>query len=54
MPERRGLLEVARDRIRTRHMAYRTEQAYLQWMRRFSSTVGAIRVKWGRVTLRLS
>jgi integron integrase len=35
MPERRGLLEVARDRIRTRHMAYRTEQAYLQWMRRF-------------------
>jgi integron integrase len=35
MPEGRGLFEVARDRIRTRHMAYRTEQAYLQWMRRF-------------------
>lgn len=35
MPERRGLFEVARERIRTRHLAYRTEQAYLHWMRRY-------------------
>jgi hypothetical protein len=35
MPEARGLFEVARERIRTRHMAFRTEQAYLQWMRRY-------------------
>jgi integron integrase len=30
-----GLLAVARDRMRTRHLAYRTEQAYLQWIRRY-------------------
>jgi integron integrase len=35
MPAVRGLFAVARDKIRTRHLAYRTEQAYLQWMRRF-------------------
>ena len=35
MPKGRGLFEVARERIRTRHLAYRTEQAYLQWMRRY-------------------
>jgi integron integrase len=35
MPEKRGLFEVSRERIRTRHLAYRTEQAYLQWMRRY-------------------
>ena len=35
MPEGRGLFEVAREKIRTRHMALRTEQAYLQWMRRY-------------------
>ena len=35
MLKRRGLLEVAREKMRTRHLAYRTEQAYLQWIRRF-------------------
>jgi integron integrase len=35
MPEQRGLFEVARERIRTRHLALRTEQAYLHWMRRY-------------------
>lgn len=35
MPEGRGLFEVARERIRTRHLAYRTEQAYLHWIRRY-------------------
>jgi integron integrase len=35
MPERRGLFEVARDRIRTRHLTFRTEQAYLAWIRRY-------------------
>src|ERR1700691_6746366 len=35
MPEGRGLFEVARERIRTRHLAFRTERAYLQWMRRY-------------------
>jgi hypothetical protein len=34
MPEGRGLFEVAREKIRTRHLAFRTEQAYLHWMRR--------------------
>jgi hypothetical protein len=33
MPEGRGLFEVARERMCTRHLALRTEQAYLQWMR---------------------
>jgi len=31
----RGLLEIARERMRTRHLALRTEQAYLQWIRRY-------------------
>jgi|SRR5258708_39168054 len=35
MPDGRGLFEVAREKIRTRHLALRTEQAYLQWMRRY-------------------
>ena len=30
-----GLLEVARDKMRTRHLALRTEQAYLQWIWRY-------------------
>ena len=35
MVEDRGLLEVAREKMRTRHLAYRTEQVYLQWIRRY-------------------
>ena len=35
MPEGRGLLEVAREKMRTRHFAYRTEKAYLSWIRRY-------------------
>jgi integron integrase len=35
MTEGRGLLDVAREKMRTRHLAYRTEQAYLQWIRRY-------------------
>src|ERR1700727_2924642 len=35
MPEGRGLLEVARENMRTRHFAYRTEKAYLSWIRRY-------------------
>jgi integron integrase len=30
-----GLLAVARERMRVRRLAYRTEQAYLQWIRRY-------------------
>jgi integron integrase len=30
-----GLFAVARARIRTRHLSLRTEQAYLQWLRRY-------------------
>ena len=30
-----GLLQVAREKMRTRHLAYRTEQSYLQWIRRY-------------------
>ncbi len=35
MKEGPGLLAVARERMRTRHLALRTEQAYLQWLRRY-------------------
>lgn len=35
MADRRGLLEVVRERIRTRQLAFRTEQSYLQWIRRY-------------------
>jgi Phage integrase, N-terminal SAM-like domain len=35
MADGRRLFEVARERIRTRHLALRTEQAYLHWMRRY-------------------
>ena len=35
MREGRGLFEVAREKMRTRHFAYRTEQVYLHWIRRY-------------------
>ena len=35
MTAKPGLLAVARQKMRTRHLALRTEQVYLQWMRRF-------------------
>ena len=35
MPRERGLYEVSREKMRTRHFAYRTEQAYLYWIRRY-------------------
>lgn len=35
MAATRGFLEVTRDKLRTRHMAYRTEQIYLRWIRQF-------------------
>jgi integron integrase len=35
MPERRGLFEVTREKIRTRHLALRTETTYLGWIRRY-------------------
>ena len=35
MHSKPGLLAVAREKMRTRHLALRTEQAYLQWIRRY-------------------
>ncbi len=35
MSKGRGLFEVALERMRTRHFAYRTEKAYLHWIRRY-------------------
>jgi integron integrase len=35
MSESRGLFDVAREKMRTRHFAYRTEQVYLHWIRRY-------------------
>ena len=32
-----SLLALARERMRTRHLSLRTEQAYLQWMRRYAA-----------------
>jgi site-specific recombinase XerD len=34
MGNQSGLLAVAQEKMRTRHLALRTEQAYLQWLRR--------------------
>jgi integron integrase len=35
MGSKPGLLAVTREKMRTRHLALRTEQAYLQWLRRY-------------------
>lgn len=35
VPVRPRLLDVAREAIRRRHYSYRTEETYLQWMKRF-------------------
>jgi hypothetical protein len=35
VPVARGRYEVSREKMRTRHFAYRTEQAYLYWIRRY-------------------
>jgi integron integrase len=54
MPEGRGLFEVAREKMRTRHLAYRTEQVYLQWMRRYVKFHDRRhRATWGQLKLRL-
>jgi integron integrase len=36
-----GLLALARERMRTRHLALRTEQAYLQWLERYVAFHGS-------------
>ena len=38
----RGLFATAREVMRTRHLSLRTEQAYLQWMRRFIRYHGTV------------
>ena len=35
MEEKVRLLDQVRNRIRAKHYSYRTEQAYLGWVRRF-------------------
>ena len=35
MEKQRGLLAVTRERMRVRRLSLRTEQAYLQWLRRY-------------------
>ena len=35
MPARRGLFEVSQEKMRTLHLAFRTERAYLHWIRRY-------------------
>jgi len=35
MAESRKLLQEVQFRIRARHMSYRTEKTYLQWIRRY-------------------
>lgn len=35
MGSRPGLIAVTREKMRTRHLALRTEQSYVQWLRRF-------------------
>ena len=35
MEVRPKLLDVVRDKIRARHFSYRTEQAYVGWIKRF-------------------
>jgi integron integrase len=35
MPAGRGLFEVSQEKMRTLHLAFRTERAYLHWIRRY-------------------
>lgn len=35
MDKKPGLLAVTREKMRTRHLALRSEQTYLQWIRRY-------------------
>jgi Phage integrase, N-terminal SAM-like domain len=43
------LLDQVRDAMRLRHMSYRTEEAYVNWIRRFISLIiGAIPKIWGQ------
>ena len=35
MPTGRGLFEVSQEKMRTLHLAFRTERAYLHWIRRY-------------------
>jgi len=41
------LLEQVRFAIRSRHLSYRTEQAYVNWIRNFIVlTISDIRLRW--------
>ncbi len=35
-----GILEVTRERMRLRHLSYKTEKTYLPWIKKFASFVG--------------
>jgi len=35
MPEPKKLLDVVRDVLRTKHYSYRTEQTYVDWIKRY-------------------
>jgi hypothetical protein len=39
-PDGSALIELLRDAIRRRQYSYRTEQAYVDWVRRFISFIG--------------
>jgi len=55
MPEARGLYEVPREKMRTRHFAYRTEQAFYPGFGvTLTFTIGSTRGKWGPRTWRPS
>jgi hypothetical protein len=34
-PQEKKLLDQVRDALRTRHYSYRTEQAYVDWIKRY-------------------
>ena len=48
------LLALARERMRTRHLALRTEQAYLQRLGRYVTSIAAIRASSARRRTRKS
>ena len=52
-PRPKKLLDQLREVIRLKHYAYRTEETYVQWVKRYILfQKSAIRVRWGEQRLR--
>jgi Phage integrase, N-terminal SAM-like domain len=54
-PPPKKLLDQVRDAIGVKHYSYRTEETYVQWIRRYIFTINGVRLRavWHQIVYRL-